>query len=48
MLLKEVVSEKVYVDLDCNGNIVNMTIKHAKANAELWKFSYQEMPAQMV
>ncbi len=29
------VSENVYVDLDRNGNIVNMTIEHAKASAGL-------------
>ena len=37
------ITENIYVDLDHNGNLVNMTIEHAKANAELWEFSYQEM-----
>ena len=37
------ISENIYIDLDNNGNIVNMTIEHAKNNAELWEFSYQEM-----
>ena len=40
------VSENVYIDLDQNGNLVNMTIEHAKANAGLREFSYQEMMAQ--
>jgi len=40
------ISENVYVDLDQNGNLVNMTIEHAKANAGLREFSYQEMIAQ--
>jgi uncharacterized protein YuzE len=40
------ISENVYADLDQNGNLVNMTIEHAKANAGLWEFSYQEMFAQ--
>ncbi len=40
------ISENVYVDLDQNGNLVNMTIEHAKANAGLWEFSYQEMIPQ--
>jgi uncharacterized protein YuzE len=31
------------VDIDENGNLVSMTIEHAKANAGLWEFSYQEM-----
>jgi uncharacterized protein YuzE len=37
------ISENIYVDIDENGNLVNMTIEHAKANARLWEFSYQEM-----
>jgi len=40
------ISENIYVDLDQNGNLVNMTIEHAKANAKLREFSYQEMIAQ--
>jgi uncharacterized protein YuzE len=40
------ISENIYVDLDSRGNIVSMTIEHAKANAGLWEFSYQEMPRQ--
>ncbi|RTZ95153.1 MAG: hypothetical protein DSY90_14060 [Deltaproteobacteria bacterium] len=42
------VSENIYIDLDQNGNLVNMTIEHAKANAGLREFSYQEMIAQTV
>ena len=37
------ISENIYVDLDQNGNLVNMTIEHAKTNAGLREFSYQEM-----
>ncbi len=37
------ISENIYVDLDRSGNIVSMTIEHAKSNAGLWEFSYQEM-----
>jgi len=40
------ISENIYVDIDQNGNLVNMTIEHAKANAGLREFSYQEMIAQ--
>jgi uncharacterized protein YuzE len=40
------ISENIYVDIDQKGNIVGMTIEHAKANADLWEFSYQEMPRQ--
>ena len=37
------ISENIYIDIDEKGNIVNMTIEHAKANAGLREFSYQEM-----
>ncbi len=37
------ISEDVYIDLDKDGNLVNMTIEHAKAKAGLREFSYQEM-----
>ena len=37
------ISENIYIDIDEKGNIVNMTIEHAKANAGLWEFSYQDM-----
>ncbi|MDU9048207.1 MAG: DUF2283 domain-containing protein [Candidatus Electrothrix sp. Rat3] len=33
------ISENVYADFDENGNIVSMTVEHAKANAELQEFS---------
>ena len=35
-----------YVDVDEKGNIVSMTIEHARANAGLWEFSYQKMSGQ--
>jgi uncharacterized protein YuzE len=37
------ISENIYIDIDKKGNIVSMTIEHAKANAGLWEFSYHEM-----
>ena len=37
------ISENVYVDLDKKGNLVNMTIEHAKEHARLSEFSYQEV-----
>lgn len=40
------ISENIYIDIDCKGNIVSMTIEHAKDNAGLWEFSYQEMSRQ--
>ena len=42
------INENIYVDLDENGNLVSMTIEHAKAKAGLWEFSYQEMTPQAV
>ena len=40
------ISENIYVDIDGQGNIVSMTIEHARDNAGLWEFSYQEMSRQ--
>ena len=40
------ISENIYIDIDEKGNIISMTIEHAKDNAGLWEFSYQEMPRQ--
>jgi uncharacterized protein YuzE len=39
------ISESTYVDLDRHGNLVSMAIEHARANARLQEFSYQEMGA---
>jgi len=41
------ISENIYIDLDEKGNIVNMTVEHARSNAGLWEFSYQEMSCQV-
>ncbi|RJP58938.1 MAG: DUF2283 domain-containing protein [Deltaproteobacteria bacterium] len=40
------ISENIYIDIDGKGNIVSMTIEHAKDSAGLWEFSYQEMSRQ--
>jgi uncharacterized protein YuzE len=37
------ISENIYIDLDTHGNLVSMTIEHARANARLQEFSYQEI-----
>ena len=42
------IGENIYVDIDINVNLVSMTIEHAKANAGLWEFSYQEMSPQAI
>lgn len=40
------IGENIYIDVDEQGNIVSMTIEHAKANAGLREFSYQEVSRQ--
>jgi len=37
------IGENIYVDLDNSGNLVSMTIEHARKNARLQEFSYQEI-----
>ena len=39
------ISENIYVDLDRDGNLVSMTIEHARTGARLQEFSYQEVTA---
>ena len=40
------ISENFYIDIDIKGDIVSMAVEHAKNNAGLWEFSYQEMSCQ--
>ncbi len=37
------ISENIYVDLDPQGNLVSMTVEHARKNAGLQEFSYEEV-----
>ena len=37
------ISENILIDVDEKGNLVSMTIEHAKETAGLWEFSYQEI-----
>lgn len=37
------ISENIYVDLDGKGNLVSMTIEHARSNARLQEFSFVEV-----
>ena len=37
------VTENIYVDLDENGNLVNMTIEHAKENSSLPSVAVEEV-----
>ncbi len=40
------ISENVYIDLDSEGNLINMTIEHAKKNAVLTNFLITKLEAQ--
>jgi uncharacterized protein YuzE len=40
------ISENIYVDLDAQGNLVSMTIEHAKENASLPEVTFQQMEAK--
>ncbi len=44
-LVKETreISENVYIDIDEKGNLVSMTIEHAKTTAHLPDISYQQI-----
>jgi len=37
------ISENVYIDIDEKGNLVSMTIEHAKTTARLPDISYQQI-----
>jgi len=37
------ISENLYIDLDNNGNLVSMTIEHAKDKAGISEISYLQM-----
>lgn len=37
------ISENVYIDIDEKGNLVSMTIEHAKTTANLPDISYQQI-----
>ena len=40
------ISDNIYVDLDSGGNLVSMTIEHARTNARLDEFSFVEVPGK--
>jgi uncharacterized protein YuzE len=37
------ISENLYIDLDENGNLVSMTIEHAKKRANISELSFLQM-----
>ena len=36
------ISENIYFDFDTYGHLISMTIKHARASAQLKELSFQE------
>ncbi len=40
------ISENIYIDIDASGNLVTMTIEHAKETGALRSFSYEEINPQ--
>ena len=37
------INENIYIDLDKSGNLVSMTIEHAKSQANLSELSFQQL-----
>ncbi len=37
------INENIYVDLDAEGNLVNMTIEHAGKQANIAEIAYQQI-----
>ena len=37
------ISENIYIDVDNNGNLVSMTIEHAKESGALKELTYKEL-----
>jgi uncharacterized protein YuzE len=42
------ISENIYINLDANGNVVSMTIEHAKEIAHLPDIAYQQIDKAIV
>lgn len=40
------ISQNIYIDIDATGNLISITVEHAKDSTGLWEFSYQEMPCE--
>ena len=40
------INENIYVDLDENGNLVNMTIEHVSSQANIAEVAYQQMKSK--
>ncbi len=40
------ISENIYIDVDSDGNLVGMTIEHAKEKANIGELSYQQIESK--
>ena len=40
------ITENVYIDLDADGNLVNMTIEHASSQANIAEVAYQQIESK--
>lgn len=40
------INENIYVDLDADGNLVNMTIEHASSQANIAEVTYQHIQSK--
>jgi len=41
------INENIYIDLDTSGNLVAMTIEHARQQASLPSLSYEQIEKEM-
>ena len=41
-------NENILIELDENGNLVSMTIEHAREKADVLNFSYQQIAARPI
>ena len=39
------INENIYIEIAANGNLVGMTIEHARAQANIDELLFQQMPA---
>ncbi len=40
------INENLYIDLDAQGNVVNLTIEHASVQADIREFAFQRIAAE--
>ena len=40
------INENIYVDLDADGNLVNMTIEHTSTQANISEVAYQQIESK--